>query len=186
MEDIINNLDELLAKAGQANRYQFIIVILFLIQFICSDFLNTGLPYLQNQPYIILNNTNESIKLNYTLCEQFFEIDSNKSIEDTFRNIDILISDNSSVILMFFLTGKPIIYCIFDVGFGTLFKSIMPGMYIARNWEEVEKYLKMLQNHEDPLKSVRNEIISNNFPQHHNVAEKIVNTIAEDYNRRNS
>ena len=118
--------------------------------------------------------------------EHGIEIDSNKSIEDTFRNIDILISDNSSVILMFFLTGKPIIYCIFDVGFGTLFKSIMPGMYIARNWEEVEKYLKMLQNHEDPLKSVRNEIISNNFPQHHNVAEKIVNTIAEDYNRRNS
>ena len=78
MEDIINNLDELLAKAGQANRYQFIIVILFLIQFICSDFLNTGLPYLQNQPYIILNNTNESIKLNYTLCEKNFEIDRTK------------------------------------------------------------------------------------------------------------
>ena len=44
---------------------------------ICCDFLNTCLPYLQNQPYIILNNTNESIKLNYTLCEQLFEIDRN-------------------------------------------------------------------------------------------------------------
>lgn len=117
--------------------------------------------------------------------EHGIAIDCNKSIEDSFIHTDILLSDNSSVILMFFLTGKPIIYCIFDIDFGPLFKSIMPGMYIARNWEEVEKYLKMLQNHEDPLKSVRDEIISNNFQQHHNVAEKIVNTIAEDYNKRN-
>ena len=89
MEDIINNLDELLTKAGQANRYQFIIVILFLIQFICSDFLNTGLPYLQNQPYIILNNTNESIKLNYTLCEQLFEIDRNKKVSSLIIDYEI-------------------------------------------------------------------------------------------------
>ena len=78
MEDISKSLDELLAKAGQANRYQFIIVILFLFQFICSNFLNSCLPYLQSPPFIILQNTTESIKLNYTLCEKNFEIDRTK------------------------------------------------------------------------------------------------------------
>lgn len=113
--------------------------------------------------------------------EHRISIDKNNSIEDTFKNTDILISDNSSVILMFFLTGKPIIYCIFDVGFSSIFKSILPGLYIARSWEEVEKYLKMLQKHSDPLMHKRDEIISNSFRQHCNVAEKILRAIAEDH-----
>ena len=89
MEDISKSLDELLAKAGQANRYQFIIVILFLFQFICSYFLNSGLAYLQTPPYIILENTTESIKLNFTLCEQSFEIDRTKKITSLIIDYEI-------------------------------------------------------------------------------------------------
>ena len=94
MEDISKSLDELLAKAGQANRYQFIIVILFLFQFICSNFLNSCLPYLQSPPFIILQNTTESIKLNYTLCEKNFEIDRTKKISSLIIDYEIYCNKN--------------------------------------------------------------------------------------------
>ncbi len=105
MEDISKSLDELLAKAGQANRYQFIIVILFLFQFICSNFLNSCLPYLQSPPFIILQNTTESIKLNYTLCEKNFEIDRTKKISSLIIDYEIYCNKNkvSSIEISLFL-----------------------------------------------------------------------------------
>ena len=121
------------------------------------------------------------------ICEQWAEhkitIDTNMDIEKTFEHTDILISDISSIMLMFFLTGKPIVYCVFDVELGPLWDSIMPGIYIARNWDDVEKYIRMFQEKNDPLANVRQEIIQKRFAQHKNVAEKIINVIAEDHQK---
>lgn len=121
------------------------------------------------------------------ICEQWAEhkitIDTNMDIEKTFEHTDILISDISSIMLMFFLTGKPIVYCVFDVELGPLWDSIMPGIYIARNWDDVEKYIRMFQEKNDPLANVRQEIIQKRFAQHKNVAEKIINVIADDHQK---
>ena len=56
MEEISKKLDNLLSKAGQENRYQYIIVMLFLFQFLCSNFLNSSLLYLQLSSYLIINH----------------------------------------------------------------------------------------------------------------------------------
>ena len=37
--------------------------------------------------------------------------DKNEIVGDTFRQTEILITDYSSIILEFFLSGKPVIYC---------------------------------------------------------------------------
>lgn len=107
--------------------------------------------------------------------------DSNKDIIETFRKTDILISDNSSIIPMFFMTGKPVIYCEFAIDFGSLFRTVMPGMYIARNWQDVKKYLDQLLAHEDPLLNVRKEIINKHFNMHDHAADHIIKTIMDDY-----
>ena len=107
--------------------------------------------------------------------------DMNKDIEVTFQETDILISDNSSVIPMFFMTGKPIIYCEFAIEYSSLFATVLPGLYIARNWDDVEKYLNQLLQHDDPLITVRQQIIEENFSMHNNATKHIVETIISDF-----
>lgn len=109
------------------------------------------------------------------------QIDSNKSIEETFETIDVLISDKSSVIPMFFLTGKPIIYCPIECEYGSLFNAILPGLYIANSWEELSGYIKMLINHTDPLKTIRQKIIDEHFANNSSATENIVNVIINDF-----
>lgn len=108
------------------------------------------------------------------------EIDNNQDIKETFQKTDILISDRSSVIPMFFLTGKPIIYCPIETDYGSLFSLILPGLYIANTQKELLAILNLLFKKEDPLKDVRKEIIMAHFAQHVNATDSIINIIKLD------
>ncbi len=109
------------------------------------------------------------------------EIDKNNSIEDTFDETDVMISDKSSVIPMFFLTGKPVIYCPVDCEYGSLFSTILPGLYIANNWEELKSFIQMLSKQEDPLLQTRKKIIAEYFSYNDSATEKIVDEIKNDF-----
>ena len=85
-------------------------------------------------------------------------LDPNKMISDTFADTDILITDISSVVIMFFLTGKPIIFCETDEAMVPAFEKIKEGMYVADNWEQVRTYYEKLKNGEDSLYEKRREI----------------------------
>ncbi len=107
--------------------------------------------------------------------------DTNKDICETFQNTDILVSDKSSVIPMFFLTGKPIVFCPIETEYGYLFQTIMPGLYIANTWEEIKNILDNLVNGNDNLKEVRKTIIQEHFCANLNASQNIVDSIYNDY-----
>lgn len=111
-------------------------------------------------------------------------VDANKNILDTFKNTDIMISDRSSVISLFFITGKPIIYCEFCSGeYSELFKKILPGLYIVNSQKELSLAINNLINGIDPLGSVRNSIIKG-FEQHKLATINIVNFIKNDFDEQ--
>ena len=68
IKEIGAKLDKLLEKAGQFNKYQFIILILFSFQFICSQFFNRGLSFLETKPYVFYNSSEESHLLTQDMC----------------------------------------------------------------------------------------------------------------------
>ena len=103
--------------------------------------------------------------------------DPNKSILDTFNTTDILISDISSVVPMFFLSGKPVIYCPFDCDYTDVFRKILPGLYKAYDWDELSKALKMLLSGEDPLREERLRILNESFLKYNHSSEAIVEEI---------
>lgn len=107
-------------------------------------------------------------------------IDKNESIMTTFDKTDILISDRSSVIPLFFMTGKPIIYCPIETDYSTLYLTILPALYIANDENELNQLLEMLLNGVDPLKKKRKEIIESYFSNNHNATQNIVNMIVTD------
>jgi len=108
-------------------------------------------------------------------------IDKNANIEDTFKSTDVLITDISSIIFHFFLSGKPIIYCKANVEVSASFAAIQKGLYIADNWEDVLACYKKLYAGQDPLKSVRIEIGEKIKEKNLNATYNIVNTIVSDY-----
>ena len=95
-----------------------------------------------------------------TIKEKGALLDENEFIEETFNNTDILVTDFSSSIVFFFLTGRPIIYCteqIFKVT--KVYKCIYECLYIAKSFEEVKQITADLVNGIDPLYEKRQETI---------------------------
>ena len=116
------------------------------------------------------------------LSELGILFDENKLIEESFLNTDILITDFSSVLMSFFLTGKPIIYCanIENVDFTDSFKDIIECSYIAKSWTDVMKYVSLLLNGEDPLKDKRNKTIRKMVDYNKQSTERILKYIIDD------
>ncbi len=103
---------------------------------------------------------------------------------DVFKQTQILISDISSVIPSFFMTGRPIIYCKSNLEINKEFDELLKGIYVADSWEDVEKYLDMLLNGNDPLKTIRGQIINNGIMSAHKGAEiRIVDYLIEQFEK---
>ena len=111
------------------------------------------------------------------------KLDNNKIIEDTFKETAILISDISSVIFTFFITGKPIIYCSSTVDESPAFIALKRGMYVANTWDEVENYVVEIIKGNDPLNLIRNEIATQLINKNKNATNNIIQHIIDDYKR---
>jgi hypothetical protein len=79
MKETEKKLDILLAKAGQIGNYQFQVTFLFLLQLTCAEFFNQCLPFLERSPFVYINDSKESVLINYTICNSTnYIIDKNK------------------------------------------------------------------------------------------------------------
>lgn len=101
-------------------------------------------------------------------------------IKDDFEWADILITDYSSIIPMFFLMNKPIIYCPSQIELNKEFQYILRGMYFATSWNEIEKNVKKLVNGNDEKKELREQCVTEFRKKHIGAAKRIVDTIVED------
>ena len=92
MKDLQKKLDLTLLKAGQYNRYQFIIVILFSLQFMCSQFFHNNFSYLITRPFII-NKNNTKIRIDPHICKEFLNniTDSNIVTENQVPKTSIIL-----------------------------------------------------------------------------------------------
>lgn len=127
--------------------------------------------------------TNEQIENYCKLYEQSdnMSIDYNKEYLSTFYSSDCLVTDISSIVAEYFLTGKPIIYCHRVDCFNDFSKELSKSFYWVRNWQELQKTLNELRLGVDPLKEKRNELRAKMFPNiENNAGEIIKNIIKQD------
>ena len=86
-----------------------------------------------------------------------FQLDESRNFYPQMFTSDVLISDPSSMIIDYFFTGRPIVYCA-NHGVNDGFVDVLkPGMYWLESWEEGEKGLDDLRRGIDPLKEIRAE-----------------------------
>jgi glycosyltransferase involved in cell wall biosynthesis len=91
------------------------------------------------------------------------KIDFMKEYLEQFYSSDVLVTDVSTIIVEYFLTGKPIIYCHKTDIFNDFSRKLSEGFYWAYNWADVEKYLGMIKSGNDPLKEKRMSLINSEY-----------------------
>lgn len=87
-------------------------------------------------------------------------LDRRPNYNDTFFSSDVLVTDISSIIHDYAITGKPIIYCHKNDQFNDLSRKLSQGFYWAYSWDDVVSFLNMLKAGDDPLRAKRKEIIT--------------------------
>lgn len=116
-----------------------------------------------------------------SMLENKVSLDSHVLIEDTLPDTDILMSDFSSSIFAFFMTGRPVIYFPKLKDYNPDFKLLMKGMYVANSWGDAEKYLDQLLRGDDPLKEIRTEIATTFQKVHLGATNRIIEAVVKDY-----
>lgn len=110
-------------------------------------------------------------------------IDTNKNYDDTFWGCDVLVTDPSSMLMEYFVTGKPIVFCGTNLKLNSLHQEVIDVLYKADNWEELENILFELRRGNDVLKEERRKVIEKRFPDTQNVSKRITESIVEDFSR---
>ena len=95
---------------------------------------------------------------------------------------DALLTDMSSIIIEYFLSGKPIVFCETGSKVSSAFAEMQKGMYIANSWTEAQKYLLDLSEGKDPLKekriAIRDKMFGNSIS---GSVDRIMDTIEKDF-----
>lgn len=106
-------------------------------------------------------------------------LDERKEYIDTFWSSDLLISDFSSVVLEYFVTGKPIIYCLSNVNmvYSDIGNKIMSTLYSVKNEKElVNQFIEWYKGN-DKNKDARESVIKNLDVD--NSSDRILNKLIE-------
>lgn len=106
--------------------------------------------------------------------------DKEQDYSENFWNSDVLVTDLSSVMVEYFLTGKPIIYCPSNLKVNSFMEDVFSGLYVANTWEEVEAYITQLSAGIDPNKEEREKKAAALAGDYRNISRNILSAIAED------
>lgn len=111
------------------------------------------------------------------------QLDYEKEYEATFWKSSVLVSDTSSIVAEYFVTGKPLVFCMSNMILEPEkhTKRILEGCYVVYNKEELEKCLESLSEGKDPLKTKRLQIIQEVFGDSLSTATK---KIVEELSRQ--
>ncbi len=91
-------------------------------------------------------------------------IDEEKDYMNTLNKADIMVTDYTSLIAEFFITGKPIVFCDDVTGLNEEGKKICSCLYYADKFDSVVEYIDILRSGNDDMKEIRQNLISNILP----------------------
>lgn len=115
-------------------------------------------------------------------------VDRSSTYFDTFWSSDVLITDVSSMLMDYMLTGKPILYCPTPAGNrfsddpSLAIRPFLEGMYVVRSMEEIRARAEAIRRGEDPLKPTREKLAAEMRRTGH-IGEDIIGLLKKDYFR---
>lgn len=120
----------------------------------------------------------ENIKMSNNIS-----FDPNKDYMPLFASADILISDFTSLLIEFFVTKKPIIYCDNADSFNEEARSMDAVLYHAGSWKDIERIIKKIEKNEDNIEE-RNKVLEKlQLIKEGTIGTEILEYVIEDYMR---
>ena len=110
-----------------------------------------------------------------------FSLDEKPSYDDAFNTADVLVADCSSIIIEFFLRGKPIIYCGKREELSSKIADVTKTFYYVNEWKQLKKVLDDLKDGIDPLKEERRMAVEQFRTGTQNSGEAILNVLRKNY-----
>lgn len=107
-------------------------------------------------------------------------IDIDSPIDDILANTEILITDFSTIIGSFLMTGRPVIYCENGIKFNPVYEEMKKYMYISHSWDETMKYYEQLNKGIDTLKDDRCKFVDDNYKSCIGSGKRIIDRICDD------
>lgn len=108
-------------------------------------------------------------------------LDEKPSYDDAFNTADVLVADCSSIIIEFFLRGKPIIYCGKREELSSQIAYVTKTFYYVNGWEQLKKVLDDLKDGIDPLREERRIAVEQFRAGNQNVGEAILNILRKNH-----
>jgi len=103
-------------------------------------------------------------------------LDDSSDYLQTFNQVDAMIADYSTLIVEFFISGKPIIYCGDTDGFNEDLSKMVSLMYVADNWVDVEKNIGKLSDGKDTGYHDRRIYINSFYVGSNSISKRIVDS----------
>lgn len=109
-------------------------------------------------------------------------LDYEKEYTATFWESSALVTDISSIMPEYFITGKPIIFCNNNMKLSLVDHTIdmLKGCYVVNSWEEVQDRILKLYNGQDELADKRKSLIKQVFGEIEGSSARIVDNICKD------
>jgi hypothetical protein len=129
--------------------------------------------------------TPEEVTAYKARCEEAgIRFDSNASIDDTLPEVDIMISDFSSILVDAALMGKTILYCGGNAlgEYSETMAQIMDCAYHAGSWEELTDLLEQLLQGSDPKFEPREQLANRLAAEHEGSTARILQYLFDDAN----
>ena len=113
-------------------------------------------------------------------------LDNKKDYINTFWESDVLVTDFSSIIAEYFITGKPIVYCSndADLKYTEDMLKMLECCYVVDNEEDMFKCILEIRNGNDYLKEKRKTTSDEIFGKIEQSSKRIVDALVEDYFER--
>lgn len=129
---------------------------------------------------VMTQNEVECFKKECTECENI-EIDGEKDYILLLNKADLLIADYTSLLMEFFVTAKPIIYCDDAKGLNKEAQEMDEVLYHAKSYKDIEELVLKLMDGNDFMKDKRKLVINKLIPINAGmIGEQIADYLIDD------
>lgn len=110
--------------------------------------------------------------------------DKNKDYFESLNKADVFLSDYTSLLVEYFVSGKPVIYSGNLKLYNRNAKKMCRSFYILNTWEQIEERIQQLKNKEDPLLDTRKKLFSEIIKNYKETSRNILEILVKDFNTK--
>lgn len=110
--------------------------------------------------------------------------DKNKDYLESLNKADVFLSDYTSLLVEYFVSGKPVIYSGSLKLYNRNAKKMCRSFYILNTWKQIEERIQQLKNKEDPLLDTRKKLFSEIIKNYKEASKNILEVLVKDFNTK--